>query len=50
MDMGRHRPHEQGDALMQGIIQTIDAKRGFGFLQGHRGRRGLFPSPCADPS
>jgi hypothetical protein len=34
MDMGRHRPHEQGDALMQGIIQTIDAKRGFGFLQG----------------
>jgi hypothetical protein len=34
MDMGRHRPRQLGDAMMQGTIQTIHAKRGFGHTAG----------------
>jgi cold shock protein len=42
MDMGRHHPQQQGDATMQGTIQTIHAARGFGFLRDTEGAEVFF--------
>jgi len=37
MDIGRHRPQQQGDAMMQGALQTMHVECGFGCLQDANG-------------
>jgi hypothetical protein len=36
--------------MMQGTIQTIHAKHGFGFIRDPEGAKVFIPPPCADPA
>jgi cold shock CspA family protein len=49
MDMGRHRPHERGDAMRQGTKQTIHPTRGYGFRRDIEGAEVLFHRRALTP-
>ena len=49
MDTGRHRPRQKGCAEMHGTIQTIRAKRSFGFIRDAEGDEVFFHRNAVTP-
>src|ERR671922_1191203 len=49
MDVRRHRPQQQGDAMRHGTIQTLHATRGFGFLRDPEGAKVFFRRRALTP-
>jgi cold shock CspA family protein len=49
MAIGRHRPQQQGDAMMQGATQSIHAERGFGFIRDANGGNVFFHRGALTP-